>query len=123
MVLLGRQTELVRHRGPGRRAFWGLTGAAVALAATVGALAVGAYGERPPWGTDIAYEAGYLQGNRVRHHDMTGERVRDLLDGGCARREAAGLGGPKATHDPAAWVAGCLDGAAGRPSRHQGLAY
>lgn len=103
--------------------FWSVAGAAVALTAAVGGTVIGAYGERPPWGSDIAYEAGYLQGNRTRHHDPTGERVRDLLAGGCARLEDGGLGGRKATHDPGAWVAGCLDGAAGRPSRHQGLAY
>lgn len=35
--------------------------------------------------------------------------------------ERQGMGGARAVHDPAAWVAGCLDGAAGRPSRNQGL--
>ncbi|ORT57862.1 hypothetical protein [Streptomyces sp. CB03238] len=123
MVLLGQQTALVRHRGPKRWVFWSAVGAAVALVVTVGGHTIGAYGERPPWGTDIAYEAGFLQGNRTRHYDVTGERVRDLLEGGCARMEAEGLGGRKATHNPAVWVAGCLDGAAGRPPRHQGLAY
>ncbi|MER7107041.1 hypothetical protein [Streptomyces sp. NPDC000229] len=123
MVLLGQQTALVRHRGPKRRVFWSAVAAAVALAATVGGYAIHAYDGRPPWGTDIAYEAGFLQGNRIRHSDVTGERVRELLGGGCARMEAEGLGGRKATHNPAVWVAGCLDGAAGRPSRHQGLAY
>lgn len=103
--------------------FWSVVAAAVTLVVTVSGYTVRAYGERPPWGTDIAYEAGFLQGSRVRQFDMSGERVRDLLDGGCARMEAQGLGGRKATHNPAVWVAGCLDGAAGRPSRHQGLAY
>ncbi|RST18004.1 hypothetical protein E2C00_12995 [Streptomyces sp. WAC05374] len=123
MVLLGQQTALVRHRGPRRRVFWSTVAAAVTLALAVGGHAIRTYDERPPWGSDIAYEAGYLQGNRVRHHDRTGDRVRDLLAGGCARMEAEGLGGRKATHNPALWVAGCLDGVAGRPSRHQGLAY
>ncbi|WP_351228003.1 hypothetical protein [Streptomyces sp. NPDC002133] len=41
--------------------------------------------------------------------------------GGCARMESEGLGGRKATHNPGLWVAGCLDGAAGRPSTRQGL--
>ncbi|MEE1751368.1 hypothetical protein [Streptomyces sp. SP18CS02] len=89
----------------------------------MGGLIITTYHERPPWGTDIAYEAGFVQGTRIRQYDVHGDRVRELLGGGCARMETEGLGGPKATHNPAEWVAGCLDGAAGRPSRHQGLAY
>lgn len=97
--------------------------AAAAICLTVAGYVIDTYSERPPWGTDIAYEAGFLQGHRIRRHDMDGARVRELLEGGCARMEAEGLGGQKATHNPAEWVAGCVDGAAGRPPRHQGLAY
>jgi hypothetical protein len=123
MVLLGGDDALVRHRGPGRRTVLSAGAAALAVLLGATAYAIDAYHERPPWGSDIAYEAGYVLGSRVRHHDVRGERVRALLDGGCARMEAQGLGGRKATHNPALWVAGCLDGAAGRPFAHQGLAY
>lgn len=72
------------------------------------------YNERPPWGTDIAYEGGYLTAVRIA-------KFRELRDGECAEMERTGLGGTPATHDPGAWVAGCLDGAAGQPSRNQGI--
>ncbi len=82
---------------------------------------ISTYHERPPFGDDIAYESGYVQGLRTRHRDLTGERVRDLLHGGCARLLRDGLAGEKAALAPDRWIAGCLDGAAGRPSGHQGL--
>ncbi|MFF8831955.1 hypothetical protein [Streptomyces sp. NPDC015131] len=103
--------------------FWSVVATAVVLMGGGGGYAVASYAERPPWAADIAYEAGFLHGNRVRHHDLTGEQVRSLLDGGCDRARAEGRGGRKARLDPALWVAGCLDGAAGKPPRHQGLAY
>ncbi|MFD3941453.1 hypothetical protein [Streptomyces sp. NPDC058579] len=72
------------------------------------------YNERPPWGTDIAYEGGYVQAVRIA-------KVRPMRDGECEEMERMGMGGERATHAPEAWVAGCLDGAAGRPSTNQGF--
>ncbi|GGU77575.1 hypothetical protein GCM10010275_10250 [Streptomyces litmocidini] len=110
-----------RHEGPSRGKFAaGVTVAVVLAVAAAGAL-IGKYGERPPWGTDIAYEGGYVQASRIRGYDTDGSRTRALLDGECALMERQGMGGERAVHDPAAWVEGCLDGAAGRPSRNQGL--
>ncbi|MFE7552405.1 hypothetical protein ACFU6J_30950, partial [Streptomyces gardneri] len=62
-----------------------------------------------------------VQASRIRGYDVDGTRTKSLLTGECAHMERQGLGGARAAHDPAAWVAGCLDGAAGRPSRNQGL--
>ncbi|MEU9980491.1 hypothetical protein [Streptomyces sp. NPDC050856] len=123
MVSLGRHTALAHHRGPARRALLVVVTTAVVVCLTGAGLLIRAYGESPPWAADIAYESGYLLGKRVHQYDPGGRRVRELLDGGCARMEAEGLGGRNAAHDPVMWVSGCLDGAAGRPSRHQGLAY
>ncbi|MFG3496168.1 hypothetical protein [Streptomyces sp. NPDC047928] len=122
MVLLGQETtDAFRHRGPARGKTLAACAAAVAVVVAAGGAAIHTYGERPPWGDDIAYEAGFVTGNRIRHHDRDGHLTRDLLDGGCARMRDQGVGGPKAAHNPGRWVEGCLDGAAGRPSRHQGL--
>lgn len=125
MVLLGQTghgpSALVRHRGPSRRAFAAFGTAATATPIAVAGCVIATYDEHPPWGPQIAYEAGYVQGTRIRHRDVRGELGPELLDGGCARLEQEGLGGTRATHDPARWVEGCLDGAAGRPSKHQGL--
>ncbi|MEU5917597.1 hypothetical protein ACWEPZ_16345 [Streptomyces sp. NPDC004288] len=109
-----------RHEGPPLRKF--VIGAAVAVllgTATAGFL-IDRYHERPPWGTDIAYEGGFVQASRIRGYDVDGTRVKSLLAGECALMERQGMGGERAVHDPAAWVEGCLDGAAGRPSRNQG---
>ncbi|MEU6877485.1 hypothetical protein [Streptomyces sp. NPDC046712] len=111
----------VRPEGPSRATFAaGLTVAVLLGTATAGAV-VARYDERPPWGTDIAYEGGYLQAVRIRKSDLDGERTRALLAGECAAMERRGMGGDRAVHDPPAWVTGCLDGAAGRPSRNQGF--
>ncbi|MFG3038751.1 hypothetical protein ACGFYZ_17835 [Streptomyces sp. NPDC048330] len=110
-----------RHEGPPARKFAPLATAAALLAAAVAWGLVDHYADRPPWGTDIAYEGGYVQAARIRGFDVNGSRTRALLSGECALMERQGLGGARAAHDPAAWVAGCLDGAAGRPSRNQGI--
>ncbi|GGT20599.1 hypothetical protein [Streptomyces purpureus] len=123
MVLLGQQTALVRHSGPPRKALFTWIAVAAALCTAVGAAIAWRYNDRPPWGSEIAYEAGYIHATRIRQADVKGDRVPELLGGGCVQMEFYGVGGQKATHDPGAWVAGCLDGAAGRPSSHQGLAY
>ncbi|MER6999821.1 hypothetical protein [Streptomyces sp. NPDC000410] len=115
MVLLGQQTALVRHRGPSRRTLIVGLATLTALGIALAALVVWQHNDRPPWADDIAYEAGYVHGNRVRQTDVPGKRTQDLLTGGCVRLESEGLGGQKATHNPGLWVAGCLDGAAGRP--------
>ncbi|MFE7775468.1 hypothetical protein ACFU5O_16510 [Streptomyces sp. NPDC057445] len=120
MVLTG-ETDLVRHRVPSRAKLITLLVAAGLLGACLAALLVRQYNDRPPWGDDVAYEGGYIVGNRVRQTDMTGERTKALLSGGCARAEAEGRGGRRATHNQRLWVAGCVDGAAGRQSTHQGL--
>ncbi|MFE7586634.1 hypothetical protein ACFU5Y_34305, partial [Streptomyces gardneri] len=95
--------------------------AAGARPAPAAGLLIGTYNDRPPWATDIAYEGGFVQASRIRGYDVDGTRTKSLLTGECALMERQGLGGARAAHDPAAWVAGCLDGAAGRPSRNQGL--
>ncbi|MDV9190460.1 hypothetical protein R6L23_19945 [Streptomyces sp. SR27] len=110
-----------RHEGPSRGKFAAGTAAAVVLATAAAAVLIGEYNERPPWGTDIAYEGGFVQASRIRGYDVDGSRTRALLDGECASMERQGMGGDRAVHDPAAWVAGCLDAAAGRPSRNQGV--
>ncbi|MEU9293650.1 hypothetical protein [Streptomyces sp. NPDC048266] len=110
-----------RHEGPPRQNFvLSLTAAALFGTALAWGL-IDRYDDRPPWGTDIAYEGGYVLASRIRGYDVDGTRTRALLDGECALMERQGLGGARAVHDPAAWVAGCLDGAAGRPSRNQGI--
>ncbi|MGW7364291.1 hypothetical protein ACWGI8_12890 [Streptomyces sp. NPDC054841] len=123
MVMLGQQTSLVRHRGPSPRKLTAVIAAAVVLVAALTAVLIHKYNDRPPWGDDIAYEAGYVKGMRIRKSDPSGKWTKDLLSGGCARMESEGLGGRKATHNPGLWVAGCLDGAAGRASNKQGLFY
>ncbi|MEU3300783.1 MULTISPECIES: hypothetical protein [unclassified Streptomyces] len=121
MVLLGQQTGLVRHRGPSRGKSTVTLTAIVALAVALAAVLVGQYNDRPPWGDDVAYEGGYLLATRIRQADVSGERTKELLSGGCARMLAEGFGGRRATHDPGLWVAGCLDGATGHISAKQGL--
>ncbi|MFB7586485.1 hypothetical protein [Streptomyces sp. NPDC056169] len=110
-----------RHEGPSRGKFTAGLTAAVTLAVTAAAVVVAQYDDRPPWGTDIAYEGGFVLASRIRGYDTDGSRTKALLAGECALMERQGMGGDRAVHDPAAWVAGCLDGAAGRPSRNQGL--
>ncbi|MFJ8668019.1 hypothetical protein [Streptomyces sp. NPDC093600] len=114
---------MVRHEGPPLRKFIACAATAVLLGTGVAAYVVTEYDERPPWGTDIAYEGGYLQAVRIRKYDMTGERTRALLAGECVAMERRGMGGDRAVHAPEAWVAGCLDGAAGRPSTNQGMLH
>ncbi|MFH8837540.1 hypothetical protein [Streptomyces sp. NPDC017868] len=103
-----------RHEGPPRGKFFAVLAAAVVLAAASAGAVIARYDGRPPWGTDIAYEGGYLQAVRI-------VKWRALREGECADMERQGMGGDRAVHDPAAWVEGCLDGAAGRPSRNQGI--
>ncbi|MER7947471.1 hypothetical protein ABTY59_08805 [Streptomyces sp. NPDC096079] len=110
-----------RHEGPPLRKFVTVTAVAVLLGTTTAGVLIGRYDERPPWGTDIAYEGGFVQASRIRGYDVDGSRTKALLAGECALMERQGMGGERAVHDPAAWVAGCLDGAAGRPSRNQGI--
>ncbi|MCX4824476.1 hypothetical protein OG883_32400 [Streptomyces sp. NBC_01142] len=120
MVLLDQPTVDVRHPGPSRRVL-SLTFASAAAVLLAGCWFVTLrHNERPPWAKDVAYEAGFLQGNRVRQYDPTGRQARDLLAGGCERFQAEGRGGLKATYDPGLWVDGCLDGAAGRQPEKQG---
>ncbi|WP_329622417.1 hypothetical protein OG357_19890 [Streptomyces sp. NBC_01255] len=110
-----------RHEGPSRGKFTAGITVAVALAAAAAGVVIDRYDDRPPWGTDIAYEGGYILASRIRGYDVDGSRTKALLAGECALMERQGMGGERAVHDPAAWVAGCLDGAAGRPSRNQGI--
>ncbi|MFF9913536.1 hypothetical protein [Streptomyces sp. NPDC013457] len=110
-----------RHEGPPPGKFVACLITAVLVGTAVAGYGIARYNERPPWGTDIAYEGGYLQAVRIRKADPTGERSRAMLSGECAQMERMGMGGGRAVHDPAAWVTGCLDGAAGRPSQNQGL--
>ncbi|WP_328398650.1 hypothetical protein OHS70_17780 [Streptomyces sp. NBC_00390] len=121
MALLDQPTVTTHHRGPSRRtlALVLLTAGTLLLSGTW--YLVQQYSERPPWAEDIAYEAGFVQGTRIRKTDPTGGQVEDLLAGGCARMVSKGLGGVKATYDPALWVTGCLDGASARPPARQGL--
>ncbi|GAA4911596.1 hypothetical protein ACFPM3_10355 [Streptomyces coeruleoprunus] len=121
MVLLGQDTTLVRHRGPSRGKSLAFLAAVTAAFVAVCGVVVARFEDRPPWGSDIAYEAGYRKAARIRAYDRAGDLVRVLLHGGCARMEAEGAGRREATYDPALWVEGCLDGAAGRPSRHEGV--
>ncbi|AVZ74174.1 hypothetical protein SLUN_20405 [Streptomyces lunaelactis] len=121
MVLLGHQTVDVHHRGPSRRTL-SLALASVAAILFAGCwLVIQRHNERPPWAKDVAYEAGFIQGNRIRQYDPTGQETIALLAGGCERLQAAGQGGLKASYDPGLWVDGCLDGAAGRQPVKQGL--
>ncbi|MFD5427235.1 hypothetical protein [Streptomyces sp. NPDC127084] len=117
------QTGPVRHRVRGRRRGRVLTvlTACAFSAAVLAAFLIWRFNDRPPWGDDVAYEGGYIMGTRIHQADVTGERTKELLSGGCARLLAEGAGGHRATHNRPLWVAGCLDGAAGRPSAHQGL--
>ncbi|MEU4492682.1 hypothetical protein AB0F96_04280 [Streptomyces sp. NPDC023998] len=121
MVLHGHQTLGPYRPGPSRRTL------SLALTSAVAVLLAGSwfiiqrYNERPPWALDITYEAGYIQGSRIRKADPTGQETKKLLAGGCAQIQSAGWGGRKATYDPGLWVEGCLDGAAGRQLTKQGL--
>ncbi|MFF0276245.1 MULTISPECIES: hypothetical protein [unclassified Streptomyces] len=110
-----------RHEGPSRGRFAAGVGTAVVLATAAAGLLIHTYDDRPPWGTDIAYEGGFILASRIRGYDVDGSRTKALLAGECALMQRQGMGGDRAVHDPAAWVAGCLDGAAGRPSRNQGI--
>ncbi|MFF8834086.1 hypothetical protein [Streptomyces sp. NPDC015130] len=110
-----------RHEGPSPGKFIAGVTAAVTLAVTAAGFLISTFDDRPPWATDIAYEGGYILGSRIRGYDVDGSRTKALLAGECALMERQGMGGDRAAHDPAAWVAGCLDGAAGRPSGNQGL--
>ncbi|SDM27973.1 hypothetical protein [Streptomyces wuyuanensis] len=121
MVLLGQGTALVRHRGPSRKKRAALLAAATAVVVALAGLLIHQYNDRPPWADDVAYEGGYLLANRIRKADATGERTKELLDGGCARLLREGAGARRATHKPGLWVAGCLDAAAGREPTKQGL--
>ncbi|MEU7070621.1 hypothetical protein AB0B30_08790 [Streptomyces narbonensis] len=112
-----------RHEGPSRGKFTAAITAAVALAVTAAGVVVARYDDRPPWATDIAYEGGFILASRIRGYDVDGSRTKALLAGECGLMQRQGMGGDRAVHDPAAWVAGCLDGAAGRPSRNQGLLH
>ncbi|MFF3323384.1 hypothetical protein [Streptomyces sp. NPDC002889] len=121
MVLLGHTFIGVQHRGLSRRALSLVLLPAGALLVAGTWFLVQRYNERPPWAQDVAYEAGFIQGSRTRHADPTGRQAKDLLAGGCERLEATGLAGLKASYDPGLWVAGCRDGAVGRPPVKQGL--
>ncbi|MFF5919364.1 hypothetical protein ACFY8C_13545 [Streptomyces flavochromogenes] len=110
-----------RHEGPSRGRFFAGVGGAVVVATAAAGVLIGTYNDRPPWGTDIAYEGGFIMASRIRGYDVDGSRTKALLAGECALMERQGMGGDRAVHDPAAWVDGCLDAAAGRLSRHQGL--
>ncbi|WP_406059958.1 hypothetical protein OG462_21880 [Streptomyces sp. NBC_01077] len=110
-----------RHEGPSRGRFAAGLTVAVVLATAGAGLLIDTYNERPPWGTDIAYEGGFVQASRIRGYDVDGSRTKALLAGECALMERQGMGGDRAVHDPAAWVEGCLDAAAGRQSRNQGI--
>ncbi|GLF96628.1 hypothetical protein [Streptomyces yaizuensis] len=126
MVILARPGQPaddspVRHSGPSRRTLLTVAAVVGTLLLGGGTLVVQRYNDRPPRADDIAYESGYLYSNRIRQADHTGELVRKLLNGECVLLEAEGYGGTNATYNPQLWVEGCLDGAAGRPSREQGL--
>lgn len=110
-----------RHQGPPRGKFIACVATAALIGTAVAGYGIARYDEHPPWGRDIAYEGGYLQAVRIRKADLDGERTRALLTGECAAMERRGMGGDRAVHDPGAWVQGCLDGAAGHPSKNQGF--
>ncbi|MQS36414.1 hypothetical protein [Streptomyces katsurahamanus] len=120
MVLLGQQ-HLAAHRGPSRRSRALVLAAGLAVLFSGGWLLADRYGDRPPWAEDVAYEAGFLHGNRVRQYDPTGEEAAALLAGGCERLAASGDAGVKAAYDPGRWATGCRDGAAGKQPAEQGL--
>ncbi|EFG08076.1 Hypothetical protein SCLAV_3005 [Streptomyces clavuligerus] len=113
--------SLARHSGPSRRTRLIASAVGAAVLFGGGGLLVRQYNDRPPRADDIAYESGYLYSNRIRQGDPTGELVEKLLSGECVLLERDGYGGRNATFNPALWIEGCLDGAAGRPSREQGL--
>ncbi|MFI2350514.1 hypothetical protein ACH492_26405 [Streptomyces sp. NPDC019443] len=123
MVLLGHQTVGAHRPGPSRRTLSLALASAAAVLLTGCWFVVRQYNERPPWADDVTYEAGFIQGNRVRQYDPTGQEVRKLLAGGCEELPSAGLGGRKASYNPGLWVDGCLAGAAGRQPERQGLLH
>ncbi|MET9935441.1 hypothetical protein, partial [Streptomyces sp. NPDC006324] len=85
-----------RHEGPPLRKFVPSVAVAVLLVLTGTGLLVGTYDDRPPWGTDIAYEGGYVLASRIRGYDVDGSRTKALLAGECARMERDGTGGDRA---------------------------
>ncbi|TQK52997.1 hypothetical protein FBY35_3465 [Streptomyces sp. SLBN-118] len=121
MVLIGHHKVVTHRPGPSRRTLSLTLASAVAVLVAGCWFVIQQYNERPPWAEDISYEAGYVQGKRVRMYDPTGQEVKKLLAGGCAKIRSAGWGGRKATYEPGLWVNGCLDGAAGRQPLRQGL--
>ncbi|MET7616225.1 hypothetical protein [Streptomyces sp. NPDC005408] len=121
MVLHGHHPVVTHRPGPSRRTLSLVLASAAAVLLAGCWFVIQRHNERPPWAEDIAYEAGYLQGNRVRKYDPTGQETKKLLAGGCESLRAAGWGGRKATYDPGLWVNGCLDGAAGHKPLRQGL--
>ncbi|MFE5731782.1 hypothetical protein ACFQ7A_12875, partial [Streptomyces sp. NPDC056528] len=82
-----------RHEGPPPRKFVPFAVAAVLLVLTGTGLLIGEYNDRPPWGTDIAYEGGFILASRIRGYDVDGSRTKALLAGECARMERDGMGG------------------------------
>lgn len=112
MVLTGELST--RVRGPRRKNL--LIAAALAVAVLAGAawVLIAKFNDRPVWPEDIAYEAGYHQGQQVRKMDRNGVRVREANAGGCASWVANG--GEKADLSPDSWVRGCLDAVNARPS-------
>lgn len=121
MAPLDHQPLTTHRPGPSRRSLTLALASAAAILFTGAWFIVQQYHERPPWAEDISYEAGYLEGNRVRKYDRTGVEVAKLLNGGCKTFQSSGWGGIKATYDPSLWVKGCLDGAAGRHPVRQGV--
>ncbi|MFD9243162.1 hypothetical protein ACFV0D_14765, partial [Streptomyces sp. NPDC059556] len=82
-----------RHEGPSRGRFIAGVGGAAVLAAAVAGVLVGTYNDRPPWGTDIAYEGGFVMASRIRGYDVDGTRTKALLAGECVLMERQGMGG------------------------------
>ncbi|CAM5590970.1 hypothetical protein STANM309S_00510 [Streptomyces tanashiensis] len=98
-----------RHEGPSRGKFTAAVTAAAVLATAAAGVLIGQYNERPPWGTDIAYEGGFTQASRIRGYDVDGSRTKALLAGECALMERRGWAAtwPCTTRRPgwrAAWT-------------------
>ncbi|MFC8584640.1 hypothetical protein ACFUGD_08820, partial [Streptomyces sp. NPDC057217] len=85
-----------RHEGPPLRKFVPFAVVGVLAAVTGAGLLIGTYDDRPPWGTDIAYEGGFVLASRIRGYDVDGSRTKALLAGECARMERDGMGGGRA---------------------------